>query len=107
MANTKATNGTLFTVKDENGATVECEILFTFVSPDTGRNYIVYTDNKVNKAGELNVYANIFDPSGSSKDLLPIETEEEWNTIESILSKLESSDKRWKRCWLYYLLLWY
>ena len=93
MADSSATNATLFTVKDEGGATVECEILFTFVSPDTGRNYIVYTDHKMSKSGDMNVYANIFDPSGSSKDLLPIETEEEWNTIESILAKLESSDK--------------
>ncbi len=94
MANGKATNGTLFSVRDENGNTVECEILFTFVSPDTNRNYIVYTDHQLSKSGELNVYANIFDPSGSSKDLWPIETDEEWNTIESILSKLESSGKR-------------
>lgn len=93
MANEKATNGTIFTVKDENGNTVECEILFTFVSPDTNKNYIVYTDHKITKGGDMCVYANIFDPSGSSKDLWPIETAEEWNTIESILSKLESSGK--------------
>lgn len=86
-------NHSVFSVKDESGNTIECEVLFTFESPETGKNYIVYTDNQKEDSGALKVYANIYDKNGTSKDLMPIETEEEWNTIESILHKLEEDVK--------------
>ena len=36
-----------FKVKDQNGKEVECEVLFTFESEETKKNYMVYTDNTV------------------------------------------------------------
>ena len=87
-----AVNQSVFTIKDESGQTVECEVLFTFDSPETQKSYIVYTDNTKTEGGEIKVYANIYDKNGGTKTLYPIETEEEWNTIESILAKLESSN---------------
>ena len=38
-----------FTVLDENGREVKCEALFTFESVETGKSYIVYTDNSVDE----------------------------------------------------------
>lgn len=78
----------VFTAKDEKGKMTTYEIIFTFDSEDTKKSYIVYTDHTKEK-GKMKVYANIYDKTGRSKDLLPIETEEEWNTIEVFLSKLE------------------
>ena len=92
MKNETVTN-TVFQIKDENGNPKECEILFTFASLQTNKNYIVYTDNEVDEAGFLKVYANIFDPNGSSKQLMAIESEEEWNTVEAILAKLEEKSE--------------
>ena len=86
-------NNNVFSIKDEQGKIVECEILFTFDSPETKKSYLVYTDNKKASDGSLQVYANIYDKSGQNKNLLPIETEEEWNTVEAILSKLEAKEK--------------
>jgi len=86
-------NNSVFTVKDESGNSIECEVLFTFESPETNKNYIVYTDHGKDESGALKVYANIYDKNGLSKDLMPIETEEEWNTIESILAKLEEHEE--------------
>ena len=37
-----------FTVIDKNGSEVECEVLFTFESEETGKNYLVYTDKDGN-----------------------------------------------------------
>ena len=34
-----------FKVMNEEGKEVECEVLFTFESEETKKNYIVYTDN--------------------------------------------------------------
>ena len=34
-----------FKVINDEGKEIECEVLFTFESDETGKNYIVYTDN--------------------------------------------------------------
>lgn len=84
-------NHSVFTMKLSNGAEVECTILFTFDSEQTKKSYLIYTDNTKDESGALKVYANSYDPTGSNMNLLPIETEEEWNTVEAILSKLEET----------------
>ena len=88
-----AVNPGIFTMKEENGNTVECEVLFTFYSPETQKSYLVYTDHSKTENGEIRVFANIYDKNGGTKNLYPIETEEEWNTIESILAKLEEKSE--------------
>ena len=82
------TKNSIFTAKDSEGKTKEYEIIFKFDSEETKKSYVVYTDHSMEK-GKMKVYANVYDKTGRSKELLPIETEEEWNTIETFLSKLE------------------
>lgn len=84
-------NNSVFTMKNANGTEIECEVLFTFDSEQTKKSYLVYTDNTKDESGSLRVYANIYDPNGTSMNLLPIESQEEWNTIEAKLSKLEET----------------
>lgn len=82
------TSKNTFTVKDDKGNIKKYEIIFTFDSNETKKSYVVYTDN-TKENGKLKVYANIYDKIGASKELKPIEKEEEWNTIEAFLSKLK------------------
>ncbi len=82
------TKNSVFTAKNVQGEQKTYEIIFKFDSEETKKSYVVYTDNTKEK-GKLKVYANIYDKTGRSKELLPIETEAEWNTIEAFLSKLE------------------
>lgn len=77
-----------FTIVNEEGKTLECEVLFTFDSDETNKSYIVYTDNTTDDEGNLKVYANIYDPSGESQELTPITEEKEWQVIENILASL-------------------
>ena len=46
-----------FKLFDENGKEVEYEVLFTFESNETNKNYIVYTDNEIDEEGNIKVYA--------------------------------------------------
>ena len=82
------TNNSIFTAKDSTGKNTSYEIIFKFDSEETKKSYLVYTDHSMEK-GKMKVYANIYDKTGRSKELLPIKTEEEWNTIEAFLSNLE------------------
>ena len=79
----------VFTIVNDQGEEVECEILFTFDSDETKKSYIVYTDNTLDEEGSTKVYASVYDPTGQDPTLLPIETEKEWLVIENILSSVQ------------------
>ena len=83
-----------FTLIDENGNEVEYDVLFTFESEETNKNYIVYTDQTKDDAGNIQVYASIYDPNDPSSKLEPITTDKEWKVIETILSTLQEEIKK-------------
>ena len=78
-----------FTMLDENGNEVVYDVLFTFECDETGKNYIVYTDNSKDEAGNIEVYASIYHPEEGNGRLEAIETEKEWKIIETILETLQ------------------
>ncbi len=79
-----------FTLKDQDGKDVECDVLFTFESEETKKNYMVYTDNTQDKDGNTRVYAAIYTPNAKTTVLEPIETEKEWKIIQTIIDELQS-----------------
>lgn len=91
MKNTEQDN--TFTITNDEGVEIKCEILFTYENEETGVNYMAYTDNTTDEEGNTKVYASIFDPDEENPTLLPIETEEEWSLIESILETLANDDE--------------
>ena len=85
----KNTKKGIFTIVNDEGKEIECEILFTFDSDETKKSYIVYTDNTLDEEGSTKVYASVYDPTGQNPALMPIETEKEWLVIENILSSVQ------------------
>lgn len=79
-----------FKVVNDEGKEIECEVLFTFESDETKKNYIVYTDNTIDEEGNTKVYASIYNPDQDETKLLPIETDKEWKIIETILEELQN-----------------
>lgn len=84
----KDTQGT-FTIINDEGKEIECEILFTFDSDETNKSYIVYTDNTLDDNGDTKVFASVYDPTGKNASLQSIETDREWKMIEAILETLQ------------------
>ena len=76
-------------IKNDKGEVLECDVLFTFESDETGKSYIAYTDNTKDEQGNIRVYANIYDPNGESLKLEPITTEKEWKAINNILISVQ------------------
>lgn len=89
MENTKTT----FKILGDDGKEIECEVLFTFESDETKKNYIVYTDNTLDEQGNTKVYASIYNPNEENTNLIPIETDKEWKIIETILDELQQQAK--------------
>lgn len=85
MENNKMT----FKIMSDDGKEIECEVLFTFESDETKKNYIVYTDNTLDEQGNTKVYASIYNPNEENTNLIPIETDKEWKIIETILDELQ------------------
>ena len=83
-----------FKVINENGEEVMCDILFTFDSEETKKSYIVYTDNSKDAAGNVQVFASIYDPDKEDQKLEPITTDAEWKVIETILNTLQEEIKK-------------
>jgi len=78
-----------FTIVDENGKETTYHVLFTFESEETNKNYIVYTDNSKDDKGQIQVFASIYDPADQNSKLEAIETDKEWQVIETILSTIQ------------------
>ncbi len=85
-----------FKIIDKKGNEVEFEVLFTFESDETKKNYMVYTDNTKDKDGNTKVYASVFVPEKEPLELLPVETEREWKVIETILESIGEESKKEK-----------
>lgn len=83
-----------FKVFDDNGKEIECEVLFTFESDETGKNYMVYTDNTKDEEGNIKVYAAIYEPDKDETKLEPITSDHEWSIIEKILEELQEEAKK-------------
>lgn len=90
MKNTEQDN--TFTIVNDEGKEIKCEILFTYENEETGVNYMAYTDNTTDEEGNTKVYASTFDPNEEDPILYPIETEEEWEIIEQILNTVGGED---------------
>ena len=83
-----------FTLIGDDGKEVEYDVLFSFESDETMKNYIVYTDRTTDENGQIQVYASIYDPENPNSRLEAIETEKEWKVIETILSTLQEEIKK-------------
>ena len=87
-------NNTFYIIND-NGEPIRCDILFTFESEETGKNYIVYTDNSYDEEGNIQVFASVYNPELEDQKLQPVETEKEWRTIDKILNTLQETVRSW------------
>lgn len=85
-----------FKVIAQDGKEIEFEVLFTFESNETKKNYMVYTDNTKDENGNTRVYASVFKPDADPLELLPVETEREWKIIETILTSIQEENSKSK-----------
>ncbi|MBP3853696.1 MAG: DUF1292 domain-containing protein [Erysipelotrichaceae bacterium] len=73
-------------VQDENGNEKRMIILFTFDAPDKKNQYVVFQDPE-SEEGE--VFASRYDEQGN---LLPIESDEEWEMVEEVINTFAEDD---------------
>ena len=77
----------------EDGSIDEVEVLLTFEFTDTKKEYIVYTKNETDDAGNVTIYvATLERTEGQDPKLGSVETDEEWARIKNVLKDLSKDD---------------
>lgn len=74
-------------IDDENGNSKEYTILISF-DTDEDKTYYVYTEDELDDDGFIKTYAGIYDDSDGER-LLPIQSDEEWELIETLIDGLD------------------
>jgi len=81
--------GDMLAVYDDQNLPTEWTIISKFKNEDTGKDYLVYTDNSRNEEGKKNMFVVSYRPDIPDEDKLrPIETAEEWEEISGFLMEL-------------------
>lgn len=75
-----------FKIINEEGKEIVCRALTTFESD--GKNYIIYTDDTTNEVGDLNVYANKYDPNKQEQRFEPITDPAEHDLITKVIEAM-------------------
>lgn len=75
-----------FTIFDEDGEEIECEVLHRFELKEFNKSYILYTfADQDSEVGEIFAAAYVPGENGEIEELLPIESDEEWEKVEKEL----------------------
>lgn len=76
-------------IKNDQGIEKEFDILFTFTSNDTGKDYVTYTDYEKDEKGNIKCYSVYYE----GDKLLPVTTEKELTAIAEITKTITASIK--------------
>ena len=71
----------------KNGEKKEYGVILTFKNDKNNKNYIVYTDNKIDNENKLKIYASIYNPL-TNEFVGIVESKEEWYDIYRLLDKV-------------------
>jgi uncharacterized protein YrzB (UPF0473 family) len=77
-------------ITNEDGETVEYEVILTYVHPETNIHYVIY---KLPEEEEEVFAARYEEESDGEGSLTPIETEEEFDMIEEILEAFTNEEE--------------
>lgn len=66
-----------FTTKDKFGNEIVCEVIATYHDDNTNKDYIVYTDKKLDENQKLKVYYGLYEKVGKGIKLKEAKTPEE------------------------------
>ncbi len=77
-----------FTVIGEDEEEIVCEVLYRF--EEGGKNYLFYGLADDEEKKEVFAAGYIADENGAVANLLPIETDEEWEMVEKVLASLST-----------------
>ena len=77
----------IFTILS-NGTKVDYNVILTFKSILSGKNYVVYTDNTYDQNKKIRFYAAIYNPDLPTPFVGEPTTKEEWTEITNVIDNV-------------------
>ena len=71
-----------------NGTKVDYNVILTFKSVLTGKNYVVYTDNTYDQNKKIRFYAAVYNPDLPTPFIGEPSTKEEWTEIVNAIDNV-------------------
>lgn len=71
-----------------NGTKVDYNVILTFKSVISGKNYVVYTDNTYDTNNKIRFYAAVYNPELSNPFIGEPATKEEWSEITNAIDNV-------------------
>lgn len=78
-----------------DGKDVTLDILATFDNEETGKSYVIYTDNSRDEDNNINVFASAYEKGAKEIKLQDLETEAEWKAAETVLEQIQEQLDRY------------
>lgn len=78
-------------VIEKDGQKVNCDIYYSFISDDTKKGYVAFSDHSKDEEGNENIYMGSFDPEVGYDTLSPVTDEKEIEMFNSVLESIKSS----------------
>ena len=73
---------------------IVCDVLFTYHSEQTGKDYVAFTDHSKAPDGSASVFYATYDPNAESIDLVPIQTQGEWTMLREMFEQIQEDAAR-------------
>lgn len=85
--------GNKLTTVYPDGNKEEVETLLTFKFNDNGNEYVIYTKNETDDAGNVTIYISKIDKNADGTVVLnTVSDSDEWTRIKSVLRELSKSE---------------
>ena len=76
-------------ILDETGSEKIYNIVLSFDNLETGKSYIIYTNEKERDDGRLEVYASTYNPEEANPKFNKIETKKEWEIVNVVIDVIK------------------
>lgn len=79
----------LITIVDENGVEKKVEIITEFSLDMNGKDYVIYTENKRDEAGNVEIYTSeVVEKDNETVELRGIDDDEVWKEIKNVMVEM-------------------
>ena len=75
----------------KDGQEVVCDIYYSFISDETNKGYVAYSDHSKDENGNENIYMGSFDPTVGYETLENVSDEREIAMFNDVLEKIKGN----------------
>lgn len=84
----------ILTINKLDGSTEDVEVIISFQFDDTKKQYVVYTKNELDDAGNVTIYVTEVVKDDMGTHFIGISNENEWSKVKEVLRELAKDEEK-------------